>query len=116
MTFFYGLLYLAVNCSTLFVPEEYRVGLFWDLFWNSLRMRHSLVRQWIHVWRQPMRLFGRISRSSCWVVGDDFRFVSVFCVELGSTADTCGASVYEAFWKNFTLFFVVSSWCLRIQR
>ena len=37
-------------------------------------------------------------------MGDDFRFVSVFCAELGSTADTCGASVYEAFRKNFTLF------------
>ena len=35
-------------------------------------------------------------------VGDDFRFVSVFCVALGSTADTCGASVYKAFWKNFS--------------
>ena len=43
-----------------------------------------------------------------WTFGDDFRFVSVFCAELGSTADTCGASVYEAFWKNFTLFLVVS--------
>ena len=27
-------------------------------------MLHSLVRQWILVWRQSMRLFGRISRSS----------------------------------------------------
>ena len=35
-------------------------------------------------------------------VGDDFRLVSVFCVALGSTADTCGASVYKAFWKNFS--------------
>ena len=35
-------------------------------------------------------------------VGDDFRIVSVFCVALGSTADTCGASVYKAFWKNFS--------------
>ena len=30
-------------------------------------------------------------------MGDDFRFVSVFIAELGSTADTCGASVYGAF-------------------
>ena len=29
--------------------------------------------------------------------------VSVFSTLLGSTADTCSASVYEAFWKNFTL-------------
>ena len=36
-------------------------------------------------------------------VGDDFRLVSVFCVALGSTADTCGASVYKAYWKNFSL-------------
>ena len=36
-------------------------------------------------------------------VGDDFRLVSVFCVALDSTADTCGASVYKAFWKNFSL-------------
>ena len=28
--------------------------------------------------------------------------VSVFSTLLGSTADTCTASVYEAFWKNFT--------------
>ena len=45
-------------------------------------------------------------------MGDDFRFVSVFCVELGSIADACGASVYEAFWKNFSLFLVVSTCCL----
>ena len=42
-------------------------------------------------------------------LGDDFMLVSVFSAELGSTSDTCGASVYEAFWKNFTLFLVVSS-------
>ena len=29
-------------------------------------------------------------------VGDDFRIVSVFSAELGSTADTCNASVYGA--------------------
>ena len=31
-------------------------------------------------------------------LGDDFRIVSVFSAELGSTANTCAASVYEAFW------------------
>ena len=31
---------------------------------ECFRMLHSLVRQWIHVWRQSMRFFGRISRSS----------------------------------------------------
>ena len=40
--------------------------------------------------------------GACWAVGDDFRLVSVFCFALGSTADTCGASVYKAFWKNFS--------------
>ena len=69
-------------------------------------MLHYLARQWIHVMRQLMRLLGRISRSSCWCVGDDFRLVSVFCVALGSTVDTCGASVYKAFWKNFSHFYL----------
>ena len=31
-----------------------------DHFRNVFRMQHSLVRQWIHVWRQFTRLFGRI--------------------------------------------------------
>ena len=33
----------------------------------------------------------------CWALGDDFRIVSVFCAEFGSTAVTCSASVYVAF-------------------
>ena len=42
--------------------------------------------------------------STCrWTLGDDFRIVSVFSAQLGSTADTCGASVYEAFRKNFNV-------------
>ena len=61
VTAFYGSLYLAVT----FLPEECWVM---DFSARSLqkcfRMLHSLVRQWIHVWRQSMRLFGRISRSS----------------------------------------------------
>ena len=44
--------------------------------------------------------------GACWAVGDDFRLVSVFCVALDSTADTCGASVYKAFWKNFSHFYL----------
>ena len=32
------------------------------------------------------------------------RMDSIFSTLLGSTADTCSASVYEAFWKNFTRF------------
>ena len=39
---------------------------------ECFRMLHSLVRQWLHVWRQSMRLFGRISRSLVWFPGDDF--------------------------------------------
>ena len=38
------------------------------------------------------------STMDTWTPGDDFRIVSVFIAELGSTADTCTASVYEAFW------------------
>ena len=101
---FYSLLYLVVNCSILFVPEEYLVGFFLEISSGIVSVLHSLARQWIHVMRQLMRLLGRISRSSCWCVGDDFRLVSVFCVALGSTVDTCGASVYKAFWKNFSQF------------
>ena len=33
--------------------------------------------------------------------------VSVFSTLLGSTADTCSASLYEAFWKNPTRFLLV---------
>ena len=43
-----------------------------------------------------------------WTLGDDFKIVSVFSAELGSTADTCTASVYGAFEE--APFF--SSWCL----
>ena len=42
--------------------------------------------------------------EACFSLGDEFTIVSVFSAELGSTANTCGASVYEAFWKNFTRF------------
>ena len=46
--------------------------------------------------------FHTISRG--FSLGDDFRIVSVFSAELGSTADTCAASVYEAFWtRGFSL-------------
>ena len=31
-----------------------------------------------------------------WTLGDDFKVVSVFCAELGSSADACTASVYGA--------------------
>ena len=32
-----------------------------------------------------------------WTLGDDFMIVSVFSAELGSSAETCTASVYGAF-------------------
>ena len=35
--------------------------------------------------------------------------VSVFSTLLGSTADTCSASVYEAFWKNFKRFLMTAN-------
>ena len=41
-------------------------------------------------------------------LGDDFRIVSVFIAEFGSTADTCTASVYEAFWKRVFLWEMTS--------
>ena len=49
-----------VSGSHLFVlvlPEVYRIMDFSGiLFRNSFRLLHSLVRQWIHVWRHSMRL------------------------------------------------------------
>ena len=44
---FHGPLYLAVACSTLFVPEEYAVFLGEDF--RICRIQRFLVRQWIHV-------------------------------------------------------------------
>ena len=79
----------------------------------------SLVRQRIHAVRQSTWLSGSVSHYFLWFPGDDFRVVSVFCAELGSTADACGASVYVAFWKNLTPFRgfrEMTSCCLRIQR
>ena len=64
MTTFYCLLYLAVNCSTLFVPEEYLVGFFLE------------------------------------ITSGMFPYATL----LGSTVVTCYASVYKAFWKNFSHF------------
>ena len=82
---------------------------------ECFRMLHSLVRQLILVWRQSMRLFGRFSSSSSGLSGrllqdclriqrcawfDSGYMFSVslrgFSAELGSTADTCTASVYGA--------------------
>ena len=49
------------------------------------------VRQRIHALRQSMEFV------VCFYLGDDFMFISVFSVELASSADTCSASAYRAF-------------------
>ena len=54
-------LYLAVNCSVS-LASEHTYADFWEMnFRNCSRILRSLVRQWMHVWRQSMRFFGRIS-------------------------------------------------------
>ena len=52
----------------------------------------SLVRQRIHALRQSTELLKKLT----YFLGDVFMLVSVFSAELGSTADTCTASVYGA--------------------
>ena len=51
---------------------------------------HCLVRQPI-IFASVYGACGRISHvlHVKWTLGDDFKFVSVFSAELGSTADTC---------------------------
>ena len=65
MTFFYSLLYLAVNCSTLSVPEEYLVGFFLaflsGMFPYVTLLGSTVVTRLASVYEA----FGRISRSSC---------------------------------------------------
>ena len=51
----------------------------------------SWVRQRIHALRQSTEIV------VCSHLGDDFMFISVFSVELASSADTCSASAYRAF-------------------
>ena len=83
-------------------PEEYMIWIFWE-------MTSGIIHVFSTLWfdsgymlgvslRGFLEAFHTISRG--FSVGDDFRFVSVFSAELGSTADTCAASVYEAFWKR----------------
>ena len=88
--------------------------LHWVLLWDcaSVHRKASLL-EWIrtahpecHVLFIPGGYTAELQPADIAIqqplkLGDDFRFVSVFCAELGSTADTCGASVYEAFWKYF---------------
>ena len=58
---------------------------------------------------QFTRLLGEFLAFSSfwWTPGDDFMFVSVFSAELGSSADTCTASVYGAFCAQLQFIMVV---------
>ena len=76
------------------------LGLTAVIFCVSLSSYSALfvVHLWIHALRQSTELFEDAHTLSTWSnLGDDFMFVSVCSAELGSTADTCTASVYGAF-------------------
>ena len=97
VTSFYGPLYLAATCSILFLPEEYRVGLFWVISSGIVSVCYT---PWFDIgYMRCASLRGFVEEFLALRVflGDDFRIVSVFCAQLGSTADTCSASVYVAF-------------------
>ena len=65
--FIYGPLYLEVTCSSC-LPEEYRVASFpGDDSRNGFCMQHSLVRQWVHAWRQSTRPFVFHTAENCGV-------------------------------------------------
>ena len=65
---FFGSLYLAVTCAVCSTtrqslvpssPLEYKsMDFLEDDFWYVFRIQFSLVRQWIHAWRQSTRPFG----------------------------------------------------------
>ena len=85
-------------CTSPCVPEAYRkIGLF---------------GRWRLCFCHPLYL--EVTFSSCLPEVYEFAYfweltpgmVSVFSTLLGSTVNTCSASVYEAFWKNFTLSYV----------
>ena len=58
------------------------------------------------IWKSPVRAI--CLRSTGLLLFREMTpgMVSVFSTLLGSTADTCSASVYEDCWKNFTLSYV----------
>ena len=65
MTFFYSLLYLAVNCSTLFVLEKYLVGFFLEII-SGMFPYVTLLGSTVDTRLASVyEAFGRISRSSC---------------------------------------------------
>ena len=88
----------ALRQSTELVVSShiFHVG-FWEMTscWSPYSAL-SLVRQRTHALRQSTRLLEEFHTLSWFTLGDDFMLVSVFSAELGSTADTCTASVYEA--------------------
>ena len=88
-------------------PGSHLFGV-WCCLWNTYSML-CLVRQWIPSFVRLRWFFVPVYRAAtCSVLvlpevfriigfyGDDFTFVFVFYAELGSTADTCTASVYGA--------------------
>ena len=83
-------------------PEEYKIWIFWEIL-PELFLYSAHSGSTVDTCRlQSTRLLEEfLTFIVWWTPGDDFMFVSVFSAQLGSTADTCGASVYEAFWKNF---------------
>ena len=87
----------CLRCTGLWIFLE-------DDFRNVFRIQFSLVRQSIHVWRQSMRLLEGFLAFLVLGCGRLLQGCLRICAELGSTADTCGASVYVAFWKSLTTF------------
>ena len=93
----YKVVFSGVSAPRAVLPEAYRkIGLFgrWRVFFFG-----------------PLYLEVTCScfclRSTiCFFPGDDSRNGFRFSTLLGSTADTCSASVYDAFFEEFTLSFV----------
>ena len=77
-------------------PRRSGNWIFWEMTWYSSTVPciwKSLVRA-VCLRNTGLLLFREMTPG----------MVSVFSTLLGSTADTCSASVYEASWKNFTRF------------
>ena len=87
--------YLTVTCSVCRLRST-RFGFSGRFFQNYSCIQHSLVRQRIHAVRQSTVFF--IFYVNWWIMDPhvDSRPALFQCL-LGSTADTCGASVYGVF-------------------
>ena len=82
----------GVRCS----PLEYRLwNILGDYFWNGFRMQRSLVGQWIHVWRQSTRPFGRFSHVWTLVFQRNAWFDSGFML----MRQTMEAPVWKQLWQ-----------------